>query len=195
MNTGYNAACGMSRGMAAWGMIAAAVLAGLLGHEVAARMPVVSERDFPPAVQFVGHDSQIAQERFVLVNTHLAWEALWREHRGLAGEQGPPTRHVVPKIDFLRYCVVGYFRGDGVNCDGEVATEVHVANGQVRIRFTTSTFQTASLGPDPDPGVKTRSFGLWVIERHKGLIVLERERMGLKDEAPSWSEVARLSEP
>ncbi|NUQ68000.1 MAG: hypothetical protein HUU18_06940 [Phycisphaerales bacterium] len=98
-------------------------------------------------------------------------------------------------LDIACYFVVGYFRGDGVNCDGEVATEVQVANGQVRIRFTTSTFQTASLGPDPDPGVKTRSFGLWVIERHKGPIVFERERMGLKDEAPSWIEVARLSEP
>lgn len=32
-------------------------------------MPAVHDRGYPPAVQFMEHDSQITQERFVLVTT------------------------------------------------------------------------------------------------------------------------------
>lgn len=97
----------------------------------------------------------------------------------------------MPKIDFARDFVVGYFLGDGANCDGEVASVVHMAEEHVRIRVTTSTFQFTSFGPEPDPGVRMRSFGLWVIERHPGPIVPEREPLGLKDEVPTWDEVSR----
>jgi len=149
-------------------------------------------RDVLPAVQFVGHDSKIAEPRFVLARDEAAWAKIWAEHTGVAAGQGPPTRHAVPKVDFSRYMVVGAFAGAGVNADGLIAESVRVAGDAMRVRFETSSFQTFSAGPGKDTGVKTSCYGLWVIEKTDKPIVIERGVQQLKNAPVQWKEVKRF---
>ncbi len=149
-------------------------------------------KDTLPAVQFVGHNSKITTPRVVLAEDQPTWTLLWCEHVGLDASVTPPTRHLVPKIDFTRYVVVGVFGGEMTNTDGEVAEGVVISDDAVRIRYVSSTFQTSSFGGNADPGVKTAPFGLWVIEKIKKPIVIEQGTRGLKDSPLSWKEVKRF---
>lgn len=149
-------------------------------------------KEVMPAVQLVGHDSKIAEPRFVLIKDEEAWINLWSEHLGVAASHTPPTRHVVPKVDFARYIVVGSFHGAGTNTDGEVVQSVLVGDDAVRIRFESSSFQSAGLGPGGDPGVKTTSFGLWVIEKTDKPIVIEQPGPRLKADPVNWVEAKRF---
>jgi hypothetical protein len=149
-------------------------------------------RQIPPAVQFIGHDSRIAAERFVLIRDEAEWSRLWAEHTGIDAAAGPPLRNSVPRIDFTRFMVVGVFRGATVNEDGEIVTSVLYGNDVVRVRYEPSTFQTASFGAGPDKGEATRPFGLWVIDRSHSPVVIEEGRRGLKSEPVKWREVKRF---
>lgn len=149
-------------------------------------------KDRLPAVQLVGHDSRIMTPRFVLVRDQAGWDALWAEHTGAAFKEGAVGRHAAPKIDFSRFMVVGVFAGAVTNTDGEVAQSVSVTDDLVRVRYESSTFQTASFGENGDPGVKTSPFGLWVIEASKSPVVIEEGCRELKDSALSWKEVKRF---
>lgn len=146
-----------------------------------------------PAVQFIGHDSRITQPRFVLVKDDAAWASLWSEHIGAAAGAGAMARHAAPKIDFSRYIVVGAFAGATTNQDGEVAEMVGIEAELVRVRYVPSTFQSASaIGGEPDRGVATTPYGLWVIERTEKPIVIEQGARGLKPEPIAWKEVKRF---
>jgi len=149
------------------------------------------EKTVMPAVQIVGHNSKITDKRFVLVQDERTWRELWSEHTGVAAA-GPPTRYEVPMVDFARYMVVGSFNGAGTNTDGQIVQSITPGDGGVRIRFETSSFQTASFGPGPDKGVKTSCFGLWVIDRTDKPIILEKARQGLKADPVRWVEVKRF---
>lgn len=145
-----------------------------------------------PVVQFTGHDSKVASEKFVLIRDEQAWETLWSEHTGRPVPQGPPTRHETPKIDFTRCMVVGHFTGPTTNQDGEVCEALEVSGGELRIRYKSSSFQTASFD-GPDRGVPASAFGLWVIDRRDMPIVIEEGRIySLRDTTVHWVEVKRF---
>ncbi|MFN0133361.1 MAG: hypothetical protein ACKVW3_12645 [Phycisphaerales bacterium] len=165
------------------------VFAGVASRGMSAPAPA---KDMLSAVQLVGHDSKIMTPRFVLVRDQPAWDALWAEHTAAALKEGAMRRHAAPKIDFARFMVVGVFGGAVTNTDGEVAQSVTVTDDQVRVRYESSTFQTASFGGNGDSGVKTSPFGLWVIEASKSPVVIEEGRRGLKDSPLSWKEVKRF---
>jgi hypothetical protein len=145
-----------------------------------------------PAVQLVGHDSAFTTPRFVLVRDPDSWNALRAEHTGTPPKDGATGRHAVPKIDFTRFMVVGVFSGASTNTVGEVAHSVTVTDDLVRVRFQSSTFQTASFGNAPDPGVKTTPFGLWVIETSNSPVVIEEGRSTLKNSPITWTQVQRF---
>ena len=145
-----------------------------------------------PVVQFTGHDSKVTREKFVLIRDEQAWENLWSEHTGRPVPQGPPTRHETPKIDFTRCMVVGHFTGPTTNQDGEVCEAFEVSAGKLRIRYRSSSFQTASFD-GPDRGVPASAFGLWVIDRRDMPIVIEEGRIhSLQDTTVRWVEVKRF---
>lgn len=164
-------------------------LAGVASLGMSASAPA---KETLPAVQLVGHDSKIVTPRFVLVRDQAAWDALWAEHTAAALHEGAMGRHAAPKIDFSRFMVVGVFGGAVTNTDGEVVQGVTVTDDQVRVRYESSTFQTASFGGNGDSGIKTSPFGLWVIEASTSPVVIEEGRRGLKDSPVSWNEVKRF---
>lgn len=169
-----------------------ALAAGFAGVSSSGGMPLREAPEVLPAVQLVGHDSKILSARFVLIRDDASWEALWAEHAGAAQKEGAMWRHAAPKIDFSRFMVVGVFGGATTNTDGEVAQSVTIADDRVRVRYESSTFQTASFGGQGDPGVKTAPFGLWVVEASDLPVVIEQARRGLKDSPVSWKEVKRF---
>lgn len=142
-----------------------------------------------PAVQFVGPESRVSERRFVLVTDGESWRGLWAEHTGVPASYAPPGRHGAPLVDFDRYVVVGHFGGPSVNTDGHLAESVVVDGEAVRVRFVSSTFQTARLDGGPDTGMTTTPFGLWVIDRTRMPIVLERPAPALKNEPARWEPV------
>lgn len=149
-------------------------------------------KEFLPAVQIVGHDSQVNSSRFVLIKDATTWAELWAEHTGTDASATPPMRHAVPKVDFGRFMVVGAFGGATTNTDGEVVLSVLADNDVLRIRYEASTFQTASFDGKSDSGVKTAPYGLWVIEKTDTLVVIEQATRGLKDSPIEWREVKRF---
>lgn len=147
-----------------------------------------------PAVQFIGAASKIDAQRHVLVKDKESWNTLWSEHTRSKSSLIPPTRFDAPKIDFSRYMVAGVFKGASTNSDGEVCLSVLDSPDAVRVRFRTSTFQTASIGAGEDQGVKATCYGMWVIEKSDKAVVLEQAIQGLKADPLRWQEVKRFEE-
>ncbi|MBL0928453.1 MAG: hypothetical protein IBJ11_12515 [Phycisphaerales bacterium] len=168
------------------------IAASLVALAVSADPPPEVADGPPPPVQFVGHDSRIQAPRYVLVKDDEAWARLWSEHTGVEASFVPPHRHHAPKIDFRRFVVVGYFAGASTNTDGEQAVSVSAERGTTLVRYQPSTFQSASDGPERDPGVRTTPFGLWVIERSPQAIVILEGRRGIKSAPVKWTEVHRF---
>lgn len=168
-------------------MVAASVVAavGVLGAGGAGGR--AEER--PPCVQWVGHWSERAAPGFVIVRDEAAWRALWADHTGVLAKEGAMKRHAAPKVDFERWMVVGCFSGVNINGDGEVARSVAEDGGALRVRFVSSSFQTAGPGGG---GVDVRPYGLWVVPATDKPVVVERGHI-TKDprEGVRWDEVWR----
>jgi hypothetical protein len=145
--------------------------------------------DKPPCVQWVGHWTQRAEPGFVIVRDEAAWRSLWAEHTGLDVKDGAMKRHAAPKVDFERWMVVGCFRAATINGDGEVARSVMEDGSVLRVRYVSSSFQTAGPGGG---GVDVRPYGLWVVPATDKPVVVERGHI-TKDprEGVRWDEVWR----
>jgi hypothetical protein len=106
------------------------------------------------------------------------------EHRfGAHGAVG------VPVIDFDRFEVVAYFRGDSWNSIGEYGESIQPGPDQVLIRYDSMSYQTA--GPDGG-GVKVKPFGIWVIDRSDRSIAMEENVQSLIGQPPIWKEQHRF---
>lgn len=173
------------RGVIGLGVLAAAVLAGA-GAVV---QPVESR---PPVVQWAGAHSEIDGEGFRLVTDREAWAALWEAHRGECAERGHQGWVTPPEIDFERCMVVAYFRGEAARNNGEVARAVFRRGGELVVRFQSATFQTASFGPDDEPDEAGTPYGLWVVDRFDGPVIVEENRQGLIGGDPVWREAHRF---
>lgn len=145
-----------------------------------------------PYVQWAGAESA-HEAGFVLVRDEGAWRELWGAHRGKdAGAGGAMDRHAAPEVNFDRCVVVAFFRGPATNEDGEVVRAVDETPEEVRVRFSSDGFQTASFD-GADHGVATRPFGIWVLPATSKAIVIEEGTAELKDEALKWREVKRFA--
>jgi hypothetical protein len=169
--------------LAVGGMVFASAMAG--------RSHAPEER--APAVQIIGHDSHITKASFELIRDEASLAALWARHTGLEAGAAPPTRHSVPVVDFSRFMIIGAFNGTATNTDGLVASSVTTGDDAVRVRFETSSFQTASFGPEPDRGVTTTCYGIWIIDRSDKPLVIEEGVRQLKNEPIRWVEVSRFA--
>lgn len=174
-------------------LIIAAAVCSLLALTLAAA-PQPAPVETRPLVQLVGHDSKIAQPRFVLVRTEEQWLKLWAEHAAVPAEFSVMTRHAAPKVDFSRCLVVGSFSGLTTNTDGLVARTISTTPDAVRIRFEASTFQTARFDGKPDTGTRTSPFGIWIIDLPTPgtPIILEQAKRVLKADRVQWEEVKRF---
>lgn len=145
--------------------------------------------DKPPCVQWVGHWTERAQPGFLVVRDEAAWRTLWAEHTGHKPEHGAMKRHAAPKVDFERWMVVACFRAAKINGDGEVAKSVVDDRAVLRVRYISSSFQTAGPGGG---GVDVRPFGLWVVPATDKPVVVEQGHI-TKDprDGVRWEEVWR----
>lgn len=142
-----------------------------------------------PCVEIFGPASQ--QERgFHRIRDLAAWETVWAGHVGAeaATIAGLST---APGVDFDRYEVIAFFRGPARNIRGERVVSIEEAEDGRRLRFDSSTYQTASMSGE-DGGVQVAPFGLWIIDRADGLVVVEENVQNLIGGEPVWRERARL---
>ncbi len=162
------------------------ILAALIPLLFISSLALTLRPDAPqsPAVQWVGPDSK-HPPGFVLIQSDQDWRDLWTAHTGLS------SRHAAPKVDFTRYTIVAYFRGPSPNRDGEVLQSIlHDSEGTI-LRFESSTFQSLSLD-GPDRGSPAASYGIWLIPRTLGPIIVEEGRWESKVQPYHYVEVARL---
>ena len=155
-------------------------------HADRAEEPAFAQR---PYVSFGGHYSLITERQFVRITTAEQWQKLWDRHRGEDIPRNALGWSAIPQVDFDTCLVVAFFRGNAWNTNGEFVVEMADRHDAVRIRFDSSTFQTA--GPDGG-GVRVTPFGMWVIPRTGKAIVIEENVQGLIGREPKWKEQHRF---
>jgi hypothetical protein len=146
-----------------------------------------------PVVQWAGPVSAITGAQFIRIVDQSAWDELWARHRADKLERNLRDWPVVPAIDFDRYMIVACFTGkDRVN-DGEFVQEIHRRDDTLVIRYASLSFQTAISDPNVKlPDLTCMPYGIWLIERHEGPIVIEQDKHRLLTEPPNWVEVHRF---
>jgi hypothetical protein len=171
----------------------ALLLRGTLGSLVMSGAAM--ERDgAPPAVQWVGPQSGIAEAGFFCIEDREAWSALWERHAAECADRAHQGWVMPPEVDFDRFMVVGAFAGERDVTNGAVVQGVQLRADALVIRYDWIEFQTASGlgGEEPEPDYVGTPFGLWVVERFAGPVVLEEDKRGLINAAPEWREVHRF---
>ncbi|MCW5776926.1 MAG: hypothetical protein KIS87_10850 [Phycisphaeraceae bacterium] len=148
-----------------------------------------------PAVEWIGPDSRIRERRVERVRTREAWESLWHEHTGEGRKFRDETYAFAPRIDFSRFEVVAFFRGPARNNDGEHVVSIEEREDGLLIRFDSSTYQTFFAHDAPDTRTREHPFGIWVIDRTDGPIVVEENVQRLKDNPARWAEQRRFDAP
>jgi hypothetical protein len=180
------------RGMVV-GMLGAVCVAGAwAGRSQPQQVGAVESR--VPVVQWTGPDSSIDEPGFVRVTDQAAWGELWARHRGDRLEHNLRRLPVVPTIDFDRYMIVATFAARGAENDGEIVQEMMERDDALVIRFASLTFQTLTIG-DPDAAtqrVKGSAYGIWLIPRRDGPIVIEQDQRQLLNQPAKWVQVHRF---
>lgn len=141
-------------------------------------------------VSLHGPRSEFPEEAFVRVMNAAEFREMWGRHMGDDAAAARATR-AYPEVDFERCMVVAYFRGESVNSDGERIESIDRVGGMLRIRFDSMQYQT--FGAAPDGGrVECTPFGVWVLPRDEGPIVIEENVQGLIGRPPQWKERKRF---
>jgi hypothetical protein len=149
----------------------------------------------PAVVEWVGAHSRVTQPRFERVRTREQWEDLWHLHTG-EGRRFKDTPYAYPpRIDFGRFEIIAYFRGPSKNCDGEELVSSDRLDDATRLRFDSITYQTMAAPGEKDDGVDCEPFGIWLIDRTTGPIVIEENVQGIIGQPPKWKEQHRFSAP
>ncbi len=146
----------------------------------------------PPAVQWVGPYSNIATPGFYRATDREAWTTLWASHRGDLADYSPRGRIMPPEIDFGRYMVVARFTGESAHNNGESASSVFRRGDTVVLRFDSRTYQTMMPDPDDEPAAKSLPYGIWVVERFEGPVIVEEDHNNRLGNDPVWKEVHRF---
>jgi hypothetical protein len=99
-----------------------------------------------------------------------------------------------PEIDFTLYMVICAFCGPAERTNGGLVQEVLRRGDALVIRYDWVTFQTASGfdGRAPAPAPSGTPYGIWVVERFDGQVILEEDKQGLLNQPPLWREVHRF---
>lgn len=148
----------------------------LVAYETADR--TLRGRPIPVMQAWSGHDSRIRKPICVRVETPAAWARLWKEHTGRAA--APPA------VDFGRYVVLGVFEGEGWNCSGIRLLHALDCGTATELFLRDSTYQT---GPTAN---RVTPYGLFVLPRRPGALIVKQDRQGTIGGPPLWVERARF---
>ena len=185
--------------------LAAAALLGVGAAQLAG--PQAAQIDLadsvPPAVQWVGPRSNITTPGYHRITDLKSWTALWESHRGDLAEHAHQGWIMPPVIDFERHMVIARFSGESTHNNGELAQSVSRRTdptGQrsdtLVLRYDSITFQTASFGgpgDNPTPAViASTPYGIWVVDRFDGPVIIEEDRNGLIRGDPVWKQAHRF---
>ncbi len=181
-------------GLAALVTLAAAALLGMGAGQQSAQPDTQPDSGDarPPAVQWVGAYSNISTPGFRRIADREAWTTLWALHRGDLADHSRRGQVMPPEIDFARYMVVARFTGESMYNNGERASSVFRRGDALVVRYDSSTYQTMMLDPDDKPVASSLPYGIWVVERFDGPVVIEEDRNGLLRGDPVWKEVHRF---
>ena len=171
-------------------LIAALGLGALVG---AGSQPQADADPTPgPVVQWAGPHSAIERREFHLVTDRKAFAELWARHRGDRLETNLRDWPVVPSVDFDHAMVVAFFRGPSRVDDGEYVREVIRRGDELVIRFDALTFQTDIGLGGKAPDYACAPYGIWVVDRHHGAVVIQEDQRHLIQAPPEWVEVHRF---
>lgn len=149
-----------------------------------------------PAISLVGPNSSIHERRFERIRDENAWKALWAQHARNLTPNAAQGWTVAPRVDFKRYEVIAFFRGDALNHSGEVVESIVRGPELTVLRFDSLTFQTASALNAPSSassGVECSPYGIWVIPRSTRPVIIEENVQGMKDHPAVWQQQFRFS--
>jgi hypothetical protein len=140
-------------------------------------------------VSWVGPDSAVKEMTFLLADDAEAWVELWVRHMG--GESGSDRfdRPNVPRIDFERCTVIAAFGGDSWNSDGYYIDSIIRTEGALIVRLDGHSYQTAGIDGG---GVRVTPYGIFLLPRWDGEIVVEENTQGLIGKPPKWTERGRF---
>ncbi|MBX3358081.1 MAG: hypothetical protein KF745_06610 [Phycisphaeraceae bacterium] len=181
--------------LAVAGLLGLAVTPGLWPQHVAATEPPAPApaEPHPALVSLCGPDSAItegpAYHRIVDAD---AWKALYLKHLGDRAANAPAPWLLPPDVDFSRCMVLAIFRGRSTNCNGEFLVSLDDRPDDLLIRFDSHTFQTASFTGEPDRGVPSTPYGIFILPRSDKPIVLEENVQGLIGHPPVWKQQYRF---
>ncbi len=147
-----------------------------------------------PLVSFSGSHSQIDQPSYQLFTSAKDWTNLWLRHTGAAAAEKHDDFYNpagVPEINFDKCMVVAVFSGKSKNIAG-IETASYTENaGQIKLRIRAKGYQTGGP-PGADNGDDVTSYGLFVVNRTPGVVVIEQDVQDLRGQPPIWKEVARF---
>lgn len=138
--------------------------------------PEDSDTGFRVLRKWEGADSAITEKRCEIVTAAEEWSELWAEH--MAPELMQP-----PVLDFDKELVVAVFGGQGFNSKGFHVQEILKARSGWVMRVDETTYQTANGADNVSP------FGIWVVPKDGGSILVEENVQGLLNKAPLWRSI------
>ncbi|MCC6286105.1 MAG: hypothetical protein IT439_12535 [Phycisphaerales bacterium] len=142
-------------------------------------------------VSMHGPRSAFPEARYVRVMDAETFATMWAMHVGDDPDDNFRASRAYPEIDFTRCMVIAYFRGPSVNNDGEIIDSVTPTGGGIRIRFDSLTYQTMPRG-EADRRLSCRPFGIWVLPRDEGEVIIEENTQGLLSQPPVWTRQIRF---
>jgi hypothetical protein len=172
--------------------VAAMVVAAAAGLAATAPPGQSDSAAVPVLVRWSGARSTIEQPRIERVADAERWAAVWKEHRGAGIETNARDWPVWPEVDFDHCMVLCIFGGRSTNTDGWAIESVEDRGADLLVRYDAMTFQTASFGGEPDRGVSTTPYGIFVLPRSAKPIVMEENVQGLIGQPPIWKEKKRF---
>jgi hypothetical protein len=147
-----------------------------------------------PLVSFSGAHSQIGERSYQLITSAKDWTNLWLRHTGTAAAGKYDDFYNpagVPEVNFDKCMVIAIFSGKSKNIAGIEAASYTEDTDQIKLRIRAKGYQTGGR-PGADNGDAVTPYGLFVVNRTPGTIVIEQDVQDLKGQPPIWKEAARF---
>lgn len=149
--------------------------------------------DIKPLVWWWGPKSAVKSADYAVARDEKSWLELWARHTDKEVVKNHISEPIdAPRVDFDQCMVVAIFKGDSWNSSGVIITSITRDKGELRVRFDERTYQTA--GPNGG-GVRVSPYGLFVIPKDPGDVVIEENVQGLKNQPPKWRERKFVESP
>jgi hypothetical protein len=147
-----------------------------------------------PLVSFSGSRSKINEPSYQLITSAKDWTNLWLRHTGTAAAEKYDDFYNpagVPEVNFDKCMVIAVFSGKSKNIAGIEVASYTENDGQIKLRIREKGYQTGGP-PGADNGDNVTPYGLFVVNRTPGMVVIEQDVQNYKGQPPIWKEVARF---